>query len=192
MSFERAWGAYQHFTNRKIYDPPIVINKAAQQSLAKILFRELPEFSSLKAGETGTFKFTEAPWQEWEAKYHTEYSVGRHPSTDGLMAAMAGFSLRALADGTVKAEGGGKFTITVTKIAVYAMDRFNFPTGDKFLGFWSCSKGTVSLWNGHKGAVIHDPDFQAFRNKFSHGSDFLTLSNLHTVVNYSEFSYVYP
>lgn len=53
--------AYLDFTDPNIYYPPKIVNKAAQQQLGVILFRELPELLDLTAGEVWDFKFTEAP-----------------------------------------------------------------------------------------------------------------------------------
>ncbi len=83
MSFERAGTAYQNFINPNSPEPPYILNKAAQQSLGKILLKEIPGLASLPAGESREFHFTEAPWQEWLAKYHTQKTVERGKSIDG-------------------------------------------------------------------------------------------------------------
>ncbi len=188
MFFDRARETYNNFINK--YALKYLLNTAACKQLGIILLRD-PETASLNPGESKSFAFSQVPWQEWEAKYHTQRQVERSFNTDGSMAAMAGFSLRALADGEIRAEGNGKFRITVSSASVFAIDRFDFPTMTKLLGFWSCEKKEVSLTNFINSTLITDGNFNRFRDKFGLGGDFLTLSNPHKVEKFTRLEYVY-
>ena len=95
-----------------------------------------------------------------------------------------------LADGKITAHGNNKFTIKVTNLSVFAMDKFNFPTDDKLLGYWRCEDKTVSL-NPMMSTAITDGSFNRFREKIGLGGDFLTLSNLHKVEDFAGLEYVY-
>lgn len=172
---------------------PYILDKAAQKELGGVLLKQFPGLASLPVGEVQTFNFTTAHWKEWKPTYHQFKWVERSYErihADGLMAAMAGFSLCALADGSVKAKGNGNFTITVTKIAVFVLDVFEFSESGKPLGFWSCKEGTAGFNPSHEDSVyITNNRFRHFRTKFRYGGDFLTLSKPHLVENFLGFSY---
>ena len=88
------------------------------------------------------FDFIHSNWRRWEDLYHTLNSVPRGRLPDGLMAALAGFTLRALAAGKAENLGNHRWRITVTDVSVFVHDKFNFDVENNwlanFLGLWSC------------------------------------------------------
>ena len=199
MSYRRAAYAYALFIDpayeeeqqsRNIY------SQAALDKLGEILCREgylNPEEKVVN------FDFIESDWRRWEALYFTLRSVPRLTQADGLMAALAGFTLRALAAGKAENLGDGRWRVTVTRVAVFVHDIFNFAEDDSYfgndLGLWSC----VHLHGGVNSVQAEVEDdyhrlknehFRKFRTQFGYGYDFLVLSKPHTVENYKETSYV--
>ena len=199
MSYKRASYAYARFIDpayeeeqreRNIY------SQAALEQLGLILCRE----GCLDpAKEAVDFDFIQSDWRQWEAFYHTLCSVPRWPDSDGLMAALAGFTLRALAAGRAENLGDGRWRITVTRVAVFVHDSFNFAEDDSYfannLGKWSCihldgGENSVSPETEHDYVSLRNNDFRNFREKYGFGNDFLVLSQPHIVENFKEVSYV--
>ena len=116
------------------------------------------------------------------------------------MAALAGFTLRALAAGYTEPLGGERWRITVTKVSVFAHDKFNFADDAGLgndLGYWSCEEliGAQPFSPPSKMGnfiALENKDFRAFREKWKHGADFLVLSKAYPVTPFSERSYEYP
>ena len=143
------------------------------------------------------FDFINSNWRRWEDLYHTLNSVPRGKLPDGLMAALAGFTLRTLAAGKAENLGNHRWRITVTDVSVFVHDKFNFDKESsllaEFLGLWSCEelKGAMLLplvrpWNFTR---LMNDDFRAFREKRKHGVDFLVLSLPHKVENFRKTSH---
>jgi hypothetical protein len=110
---------------------------------------------------------------------------------DGMMAALASFSLRALAAGWTEPDGKGGHIVRVTKVAVFVHDNFNFE-GEDYLGFWSCEKKEAKMFSFDGDDVeVGNALFRAFRNSTGRGGDFLVLSLPHPVENFPGVKYVY-
>ena len=71
----------------------------------------------------------------------------RFPSHDGLMAALGGFTLRALAAGHVEPDGIGGHSITAKRVAVFVHDKFDFAEENNFWQTSSCG-GAVNTRKG--------------------------------------------
>lgn len=195
MAYPHAHTRYKVFTNSLYEATPHILNAAARQKLGDILKRE-----GYLRDERTNFDFTSALWEDWERLYHTLISIPRRKEVDGLMAALAGFTLRALAAGHTEPFGRGRWRITVTKVSVFAHDKFNFADDaglGNYLGYWSCKE----LKGARPDPLVEKPynyigltneDFRAFREKRKHGVDFLVLSEAHPVTPFSERSYEYP
>ena len=195
MAYPYAHTRYKVFTNSLYEATPHILNAAARQKLGDILKRE-----GYLRDERTNFDFISTPWEDWERLYHTLISIPRRRKVDGLMAALAGFTLRALAAGYTQPLGGGRWRITVTKVSVFAHDKFNFADDaglGNFLGYWSCKE----LKGARADPLVEKPynyigltneDFRAFREKRKHGVDFLVLSKAHPVTSFSKRSYEYP
>lgn len=188
--------------------PDNIYNTKTKQSLGVILARDgfLKEIN----GQKTPFDFTASPWQEWEAKYHTLRVVPQPYGIGGQQAALAGFTLRALAKGDVEFIRKGVFHIRVTGVAVFAHDLFNFaPDGVEWLGHWSCENGDViaGAWdyiNDEKlpgflatppppgYAILRNQDYRNYQDKYGLGHDFIVLSQTHTVENFEIIEYDYP
>lgn len=181
-------------------DPhPNITNWGAAQQLGKIVTRQA-ECKALAKGEHWDFDFISSPWPQWEDKYHTLIAVPRGEDADGLMASMAGFSLRALAKGRVKFEGGQEYWIHISAVAVFAHDKFQFEKEQvaylEQLGWWSCEElhgGVLQKpeVNSSSYFSLENETFRTFRRKYEHGGDFLVLSQPHLVENFKGVSYVY-
>ncbi|MDR3361315.1 MAG: DUF6402 family protein [Desulfovibrio sp.] len=191
MRYARAFAAYVAFTMNVEQLPAEeqqannIYNAAARDSLGRILCRD----GYMRDGRTD-FDFTVLPWTEWQAAYHTHIAVPRSGETDGLMAAMGAFTLRALAAGWTEPGGGGGHIVHVTKMAVFVHDVFNFE-GDEPLGYWSCEQLRADKFSFPGGERMHNATFREFRNSRKHGGDFLVLSLPHIVESFSGVRYVY-
>ncbi len=191
MSYERARVAYEKFIDRN--EDGNIYSEKAMRSLAKVL---CDEGILDPAEDVVGFDFTKSDYPRWRPLYHTykgvEWSFG--DSVDGLDAALAGFTLRALAKGQARNLGGGEWKITVTGMGIFVWDSFNFEedaslAGSLFnlLGTWSCE---LLVFNNPLGQLLSNRNFNAFRNKYGRGNDFLVLSKPHLVENFQEISYV--
>ena len=199
MSYKRASYACARFID-PAYDEEQrernIYSQAALKQLGVILCRE----GCLDpAKEAVDFDFIQSDWRQWETFYHTLCSVPRWPDSDGLMAALAGFTLRALAAGRAENLGNGRWRITVTRVAVFVHDSFNFAEDDSYfannLGKWSCihldgGENSVYPEVEHDYVSLSNNDFRNFREKYGFGSDFLVLSRPHIVEKFKEVSYV--
>ena len=191
MSYERARMAYEKFIDRN--EDGNICSEKALLSLAKILCDE----GVLKSAyDVVGFDFINSDYSRWQPLYHTykgvEWSFG--DSIDGLDAALAGFTLRALAKGQARDLGNGKWEITVTGIGVFVWDSFNFEEDTSLsgsllnlLGTWNCE---LLAFNNPQGQLLSNGDFNTFRSKYGRGNDFLVLSKPHLVENFQETSYV--
>lgn len=136
----------------------------------------------------------------WEDRHHSSRIVGRIPfGTDGLAAALSKFTFRVLAAGyTEPIEIGVRYNIVVTKLAVFVHDTFNFDhepyAYDSYLAYWSCqNKDFAILLTGGDDdyRILHNLDFQNFREKYRHGLDFDVFSLPHELANYQVAPYEY-
>lgn len=199
MSYKRASYAYARFID-PAYDEEQrernIYSQAALKQLGIILCREGCLDPAKQAVD---FDFIQSDWRQWETFYHTLCSVPRWPDSDGLMAALAGFTLRALAAGRAENLGNGRWRITVTRVAIFVHDSFNFAEDDSYfannLGMWSCihldgGENSVSPEMEQDYVSLGNSDFRNFREKYGFGSDFLVLSRPHIVENIKEVSYV--
>lgn len=173
---------------------PNVRNWYALESLGRILKRE-----GFLTGSQTRFDFINAPWQQWEALYHTLKKVNDIPplslEPDGLTVALNAFSLRALASGRVEPLKSGNHRIHVEKIAVFAHDTFNFAPDvlqDIFgLGYWSCEFRSFSVDEKPGFVKLNNKDFVGFSTHYNNGENFLLLSRPHLVENFGGESYEY-
>ena len=195
MAYERARIRYEVFTNSLYEAERHIFNLAARQQLGRILQRR----GCLREERTA-FDFISLPWTDWEDAYHTLVAVPRFQEADGLMAAMAGFTLRALAAGHTEPLGRGRYAVHVERMAVFAHDSFNFakesnPLAEN-LGYWSCQHLRGGLRKAPEGqeadfTALTNDDFRAFRETHGFGGDFLVLSRPHPVASFSGGSYEY-
>lgn len=194
MKFGRASARYTIFTEIPQQLDPHVVNVPALIQLGKILCRK----GYMDPEKRMDFDFTNLPWTEWEDVYHTLIAVPRSTAVDGSMAALAGFSLRALAAGYTVPDGKGGHVIHVQKIAVFVHDRFQFAKDktpeENNLGWWSCSEldgGIYSEPIGNDGRYrnLWNEDFRNFATTHGFGKDFLVLSQPHVVADFMEHKY---
>ena len=180
MSYWRASQAYDTLRLEKSLNGP------ACRQLGNILARE-----GKLTDHCVTFDYTVEPWTRWEAGYHTlEPVAGFVWPVDGMMAALAGFTLRALAKGQVCPNGDGTYTITVTGLSIFAHDQFNFE-GDAWLGYWNCNGKSYSLTEEDGYLPLCNSEFDIFREHYGFGNDFLVLSVPHPVEHFPRQSYEY-
>lgn len=194
MRFERARKALSAFVACPPASRPNIYNDKSQESLGAILC----EHGFLDATKQQiAFDCINSPWQQWEDLYFTGKEVCEKelPPADGLLAAMGAFTIRALAAGHAENLGNGRWRITVTRVATFVHDTFNF-AGDAQLGFWSCRHldgGTLNpdaALSPHY-ALLSNAIFRSFREQYGQGENFLVLSLPHNIENCTEFSYVY-
>lgn len=181
LSYGRALAFYQGFVEHD------VLNSAACAQLGRNLQRDGKLTSQFE-----TFDYTLEPWSQWQAGYHTLQSVwwGGGLPVDGLTAALATFTFRALASGCVVPNGDGTHTITVTGISVFVHDVFNFE-GYADLRSWDCPKKEFHFFPG-QGKPLENKDFRDFSTRTGFGNAFLVLSRPHPIDFLQEYSYVYP
>ena len=191
MSFERAELAYAEFTDLIPSVEAQIMNYRARQQIGAILRR-----NGLLQNRRVDFDFTAAPWPEWRDKYHTLKVVPRRSFPDGLMVALASFSLRALAAGYCEPKLDGGHRIHINKVGVFVYDRFNFAEDGGMLaddlGYWSCEKLEGAKYTGiGPYTYLENYMFRDFRKKYQKGGDFLVLSQPHIVENLKETTYDY-
>ena len=195
MSYERARIRYNVFTNALYEAERHIFNGAARQQLGRILQRR-----GCLREDRMAFDFISLPWSDWEDAYHTLVAVPRIREVDGLMAAMAGFTLRALAAGHTESLGRGRYVVHVERMAVFAHDSFNFAEESNALaenlGYWSCRHRRGGLRKAPEGqeadfTALTNDDFRAFRETHGFGGDFPVLSRPHPVASFSGGSYEY-
>lgn len=194
MRFERARKALSAFVACPPASRPNIYNDKSKESLGAILC----EHGFLDATKQQiAFDCINSPWQQWEDLYFTGKEVCEKelPPADGLLAAMGAFTIRALAAGHAENLGNGRWRITVTRVATFVHDTFNF-AGDAQLGFWSCRHLDGGTLNPDAAlspdyALLSNAIFRSFREQYGQGENFLVLSLPHNIENCTEFSYVY-
>ena len=189
MSYEKARTEYASFIDPATVQSQIW-NEASKQSLGSIL-----ALNGFLKNTVTPFTFCEANWQDWEKYYYSSRTVSGSLTSNGLQAALAGFSLRALASGYTEPNSGGGHTIKVNQIAVYVDDRFNFePDGlpHSIFFYWNCNSKTFSFLPSEGSILLADANFREFRTKHGYGRDFHVLSKQHRVHSFYGDSYVYP
>lgn len=190
MRFKRAHYAYAMFVDPNSQESPHIANAAALQQLGRILQR-----NGYLTDRPRDFDFINTPWTEWEDKYHTLTTVPRIPSTDGLMVALAGFTLRALAKGHVQPNGTGGHSISIEAIAVFVHDKFQFAEDEdaaaNHLWYWRCSPPDFSLLDREGYAALENKLFRDFCNGFGNGGDFLVFSQPNIVETFQGKRYEY-
>lgn len=198
MSFYRASGAYYMLTYPGNYlESSNIYNIAAKKMLASYLERD----GKLTA-KRETFDYTKGTWRNWLDR-HFQYSPVRAGMIDdGLMAALAKFTLRTLASGYVEPGSAGRHTITVTGVSVFVEDRFAFQEEDNFF-WWSFEKKMflgsnhpleavkeIPLWGD--GIHLRGSDFLHFQERHNRGNDFLVFTAPNTVEDFQEMRYDTP
>ncbi|GEM_PF-6256268 len=185
------------------------LNDAAKASLVKLIKEKaLNADGSSVYDAGGEFDFigdgTVDPVR-WNSDYYQYREVKRSTVLiDGLDAAMAGCQFRALAKGRVDKTAEGT-KITITKIALFAYDVFQF-NGESFffdnLGWWSRALTDFSTTpvppvpnNPYAEPVylyynLGNWSFNRFRNKYGKGGDFVVMSDLHDVEGLPETTFI--
>lgn len=140
----------------------------------------------------GTFTLIDNDWPQWESRYFNFHRVGPFALwPDGLMAAMQGFTFRALANGNISGNG----EVKVGKLAFFVHDVFNFePPKSIFmpdtLGFWSCVHKDFALLPADSSYFeITNQKMKDFGKKYKAGADFLVLSDPHAVEDFEAIKY---
>ena len=198
MSYPRANEEYKRFIDPTTMKYQIW-NEAAQKQLGDILKREerlLKPITEADFEKDTPFDFCNADWRLWETLYYALRAVPSALIEDGLQAVLAGFSLRALASGHTRPNRDGTHTITVTSVAVYLDDRFNFEKNEglfqPLLFFWNCEKRTFDVLPSEGAILLANEEFRTFRERHGFGRDFWVLSMPHAVDGFAGDSYVYP
>lgn len=210
MNFDRAKNEYKRFAccinskndselNKTVFSS-IALEKLTERLLKDNKFTDNKEY----------FNYIDSEWQYWEKNYYTYRAIpGYEPSVthpvDGLLIALEGCTLRALASGWVTPgaplpNGKRKYSIYVEKIAVFVHDVFNFDSSwkDWFgLGYWSCIlRNFAPVVDLTDGFGEDAPDgrpyyiqmkadyFRSFRERWKRGGDFLVLSGPHLVEDF--------
>lgn len=186
---ERVFQKYRELVTKRI------LNENAKQQLARILLRnnDLATFTDMPA----SFNYTQVSWDKLQDRYHTGISVPAAPLyvLDGVGIALAGCSIRALADGYSVKKDDGSYEIFVTRLGVFIRDAFNFEAEEGFrsemLGFWNCKKldGPVPSISDY--TFLANVNFRNFRKYRDKGSDFLVFSQVHIIELPREFRYDY-
>ncbi len=145
------WARKYELTENAYQD--LVIN-ALSEAGQKLLLKRLKQTNLLPdaVGEDVAFDFTkynpgltvdgEKPVNQYdfmEKLYINSRNVGRNfdeLAKNGLMAGLGSFELRALPKGTVSKNKDGTYYVSVTGLAVYLQDTFDF-TDSKYYGYWS-------------------------------------------------------
>ena len=191
QQFAWAFNAYYMFTfygNRT--EQNNIYNRAAQKRLGEIL-RGDP--GKLDPEKSVPFDYTKLPPLE-RIKFSFNFRTVPFnviPPKNGLLAALAGYTLYALGRGHTRPSGYAKHTITLTGATVFVHDQFDFKPDENFR-YWSCEKQEFSPWPGTGWTQITGADFLAFRDKHRFGNDFQVFSDSHEVENFQEQRYDYP
>lgn len=203
MNFPRFANAYNTFTAV----PPIkgksnILNDAAKKSLGDYLCAQ----GYMRPGATVDFDFIRdgKSWRAWQSDYHTSYPVASEKSLieiEGDTVVLGGFTLRGLAKGTVEWISGNEYLVDVKEIAVIVWDAFNFEEEKGSsegwfysifgLGLWRCEPPAFDPLHLPGGARLNNGHFRSFRNKKFGGTDFMVLTEPHTVENFSGERYEY-
>lgn len=143
-----------------------------------------------------TFDYINAPKKStadqkgWEDRYFQQHPVPRSNRVDGLLAAMGGFSMCALAKGEVAPNPRGGHTVFVVEVAVFVYDKFDFDPDDYFF-FWDCG-GKAFSFSSLSNRFLMGKDLIQFRAQYGIGNDFQVFSAVHKVEDFEEMKYDEP
>lgn len=152
------------------------LNEAGKQLLA----------DRLKANgiSSGSFDFTTAGPSEIRSSYCNSRLIepsplplnkyGNYPS--GVFAAMGNFNFYALPSGSIRDAGGRRYEITVDKMAIVALDSFQFQ-GWEVLGYWSYIDRNFSYVGIGTYNSLSNDRFRELRAKTGIGEDFAVESD---------------
>lgn len=179
--YERFFVAYQNFIQGGIF------TKKGIAELVNTIKKKYKEPWDNKS--SFTFSFTDEPAANWEKYYFNLTSVAGYGITpslypDGLCAAFAGHTIRALADGSVEYDtANSEYKITITKVCLYIHDLFSFNESEQDYFYWSKEKKDFSTGFSKDDTYynLSNSLINAFRNRYGKGKDFVMLSKLHEV-----------
>lgn len=188
-NFERFFVAYQNFVQGGIF------SKNGIAELVNSIKKKYPELWNNKS--SFDFSFTDEPIKNWEKYYFNLTSVpalglgsGLYP--DGLTAAFAGHTIRALADGSVEYNATtNEYKITITKVCLFIHDLFSFNESSQNYFYWSKNKKEFSLSSGDTYYNLSNSLINAFRDRYGKGKDFVVLSLLYEVSELAGTAFYY-
>ncbi len=129
----------------------------------------------------------------WDSQYVNFVEVRGYEQADneevsGLTAAMGNFTLRAIPIGSIRHLGGSSYEITITGLAIYADDRFQF-AGQYNLRYWSKSQRKFSYDEEEDYIKLTNDSFKTFRKNYNRGEDFFIMSNVKVFNDFSPVVY---
>ena len=189
MEFQRARNHYDYFVSHPDMgeNSSNIYNILSQKQIGSFLARD-----GFLGDSRLPFDYTALPWNEWLDRAFNYRRVSGIISTDGLQAALATFSFRALAKGYTDPNDDGRHTITLMDCGVFAYDTFHFNDEDDFF-YWDCPGKTFLPFSfPNEEQHVRAPDFREFRRRSGFGNDFVVISQMHAVENFSGMRYVYP
>lgn len=183
--------SYSRFVTARseLLDSNYLFNAKARTELAKYLKKDL-HFS--RAGE---FDYTKLPLESLHDRHFQFKPVDIPISTtvDGLTAALAKFTIYAVAAGSTEPVSGNRWRVTVTKVAVFVRDNFDFETDeDGFFGLgpWNCADKIFG--DLISGTFVYNRNFRDFRHDTHTGGDFFVYAAPETIEVSVEPYKVYP
>ncbi|MEF2146287.1 MAG: DUF6402 family protein [Desulfovibrionaceae bacterium] len=187
MQYERVRTAWDNITSMDY-----LFSANAKSELAKILV----DNEKLTGGRE-EFDFINEQSTTLRHGYFQHITIDNQSPVDGLTASMARFALFAVAKGYVEPVLAIEWTyrITVTKIALYVQDNFDFEDnwfwwvlGGQPLGSWDCSelRFVAPDFSGN----VDNAKFNDFRARHGQGGDFYVFAPPRPLAEFEEYQYV--
>lgn len=147
----------------------------------------------------GDFAFSAKAPRDWENCYMNRADVSSvlgitlsDPHVDGMFAAFASHSIKALVDGHVEVSinpaGTPVRLVTVSAAYAYLFDLFTFD-GDQDYKYWSKDELNLSFRNTLGYVNLTNEKFREYQDKFNTGGDFVIVSLLHPIDGFLEKSF---
>lgn len=171
LSFPRAREDLQDLENRLFNEPAKVT--LAEEIISMMNGKDRMEFDLFTKKPIGKLYFQSAPSDPDLLKM---IILGSFGAANGIDAALARFSFRALASGTIEKIGPGEYEITVTKAGAVLWDQFDFK-GEQPLGVWN--RKTKQFASLGMGVYLNNAAFRKFSADRGIGQDFFVSSDVH-------------
>lgn len=191
VPFNFAWMKKYRVTQealKRLVQPGMMSTENARKYLMKALMNDARLWEN--GGRFDFSKFEQSKWNDW----YTQFAVVNRESLpikpDGITAALASCTLRALPKGQLIINADGRRRVVIDGISIYGYDTFNFEESkrnpvlaffDDYLGYWNDSDKQFSMYpplgNSENFIKLDNTDFNKFRNTYRKGMDLQLISN---------------
>lgn len=191
VPFSFAWMRKYKVTQealKRLIQPGMMSTSNAIKVLMKALMNDAKLWGN--GGKFDFSKFERSKWNDWYTQFEVVNREVLPIKPDGITAALASCTLRALPKGQLIINADGRRKVIIEGVSIYGYDTFNFEESkrnpvlaffDDYLGYWNGNDKQFSVYpplcNSENFIKLDNSDFNAFRNTYRKGMDLQLISN---------------